>query len=238
MTLTSGPNHDVVPESDGVLRALAAVSCFAALDQGALERMARASVRRRYGAGQVVLLEGEPSRGLYVVEQGWLKMVKLNAAGREQTVRTIGPGEHFNEISVFAGTPNLATVVALEPATLWVVARAAVLDLLDGIPGLARTVIEALAHEVVEMIALVEDLSLRSVEGRLARLLTQQAEGSTVPRPRWATQTEIAARLGTVPDVLNRAMRRLSDMGLIKVSRRQIEILDPAGLEDLAIWGG
>jgi CRP/FNR family transcriptional regulator len=45
-------------------------------------------------------------------------------------------------------------------------------------------------------------------------------------RPAWLTQAELAARLGTVPDVLSRALRTLADAGLIRFDRRQITVLD------------
>jgi CRP/FNR family transcriptional regulator len=81
---------------------------------------------------------------------------------------------------------------------------------------------------------MVEDLSLRSVEARLARLLLEQAQGESVRRRRWATQAEMASRLGTVPDVVNRALRKLAEEGLIHVERHQIQILDQEGLKTVA----
>ncbi len=55
-----------------------------------------------------------------------------------------------------------------------------------------------------------------------------------VQRQRWATQAEMAARLGTVPDMVNRALRKLSEAGMINVERHQIQILDKEGLVDVA----
>ena len=60
------------------------------------------------------------------------------------------------------------------------------------------------------------------------------AEGEVVQRRRWATQADLAARLGTVPDVVNRALRKLAVAGLIHVERQQIRILDSAGLRVVA----
>ena len=45
----------------------------------------------------------------------------------------------------------------------------------------------------------------------------------------------VAARLGTVPDVAHRALHGLSREGLIKLERREIRILDRAGLESRAM---
>lgn len=217
--------------TDKAIKVLQTVPYFAELDATTLEAVGRAAIRREYDAGQMVFLEGDPCVGLYVVQDGWLKAIKLSPEGREQVLRFVAPGEVFNEISVFTGSPNLATVVALEPATVWTVQQETILQLIDQTPGLARTITQNLAGRVLNLLALVEDLSLRTVEERLVRMLLEQADEGILHRRRWATQAELASRLGTVPDVLNRALRRLAEEGLIQVKRHQIQILDRQGLE-------
>ena len=225
-------NNDGFSEkARGILKA---VSYFAKLDDAALASVERAAIRRDYDAEQVILIEGEPCAGLYIVESGWLKAVRIGLDGREQVLQTLKPGETFNAISVFTDAPNQATVAALEPSAVWMVRREVLLNLLEEHPPLARQVIQELAGKVQHLIRMVEDLSLRSVEARLARLLLEQAEGGSVQRRRWATQAEMASRLGTVPDVVNRALRKLSDGGLIHVERHQIQILDKEGLKTVA----
>lgn len=213
---------------------LQAVSYFSGLDAAALASVERAAFRRVYDAEQVILLEGEPSSGLYIVESGWLKVSKIGIDGREQILQTLGPGDVFNALSVFTDAPNQATVTGLETSAVWMVRREVLLSLMEERPSLARQVIQELAGRVQYLIQLVEDLSLRSVEARLARLLLEQAEGESVQRRRWATQAEMSSRLGTVPDVLNRALRKLAEKEMIRVERHQIQILDKEGLKSIA----
>jgi CRP/FNR family transcriptional regulator len=176
-------------------------------------------------------VEGEACAGLYLVQDGWLKIVKLSSDGREQILRVVGPGEVCNEVGVFACRPNPATSIALDAASVWIIEPETILRLIDEVPELARAVTQGLAERVLHLLSLVEDLSLRTVEARLARVLLERATKGTLHRYHWATQTEMAARLGTVPDVLSRVLRRLVDEGLIQVSRHQIQILDHDGLK-------
>jgi len=219
-----------VPPTDDLL---ASIPYFAGLDDLTRRSIARSAQARRYAAEQVVFLEGEPSAGLCVVASGWLKAIKLSHDGREHILDLLGPGDVFNAIGVFAADTNPATVIALEPAQVWMFPRELMRRLLETQPALAHAVIEDLAGRVLHLITMVEDLSLRTVEARLARLLLEQTASAitdTVPRQRWATQAEMASRLGTVPDVVNRALRSLSQAGCIHVERHQIQIIDRAAL--------
>jgi CRP/FNR family transcriptional regulator len=216
-------------------KALSALLYFAELDPATLKTVAQAAIQREYETGQVVFWAGEPCAGLYVVQGGWLKVVKLSSDGREQVLRIVSASETFNEVSVFTTAPNPATVVALEPSTVWIIQRKVMLRLLDQHPGMARCILQNLAEHVLYLVSLIEDLSLRTVEARLARHLLERATEGTLPRRRWATQAEMAARLGTVLEVLNRALQRLVAEGLIEVERHQIRIVDREGLETRAM---
>jgi CRP/FNR family transcriptional regulator len=214
--------------------ALAQVSYFANLDAELAELISQQMQYHEYAAGQIVFLEGEQHVALYIVDTGWLKAVKTSPDGREQVLHFIGPGEVFNAIGVFVADSNPATVIALEASFVWVIEQKNVIELFDQHPELGRFVIRELAGRVQRLIQMVEDLSLRSIEARLARYLLEQSEEELLMRPRWATQAEIANRLGTVPDVLNRALRILVRENLIRVERHQIQILDQAGLKSKA----
>lgn len=221
-------------KSSKAVEILSSIPYFAQLDTNTLESISHAALRRTFDAGQVVFLEGEPNSGLYAVQEGWLRSVKISTAGREQVIRFVGPGEMFNEIGVFASGLNQVTVEALEPSVVWIIPRETLLSLMDTHPSLCRLITQNLAERILHLISLVEDLSLRTVEERLARLLLEQSRGDLVNRRRWSTQAELAARLGTVPDVMNRALRSLSEEGLIQIERRQIHILDREGLQSRA----
>ncbi len=211
---------------------LAQVALFRDLEPSALEALAKGASRHAYGADEVVFSEGEVSQGLYIVETGWLKGSKLAGSGREQVLRYFGAGEAVNEVSLFVEITNPATLAALEPSHVWLVPRRAVLEIVDVQPKLLWPLTQALAKRLHYVVGLVEDLSLLPLDARVAKFVLEHAEEGVLERKRWATQAELAARLGTVPDVLHRVLRSLSEAGLIEVARQHILILDPAGLEE------
>jgi CRP/FNR family transcriptional regulator len=189
------------------------------------------AVPRHFQADQVIFLDGEPCKGLYVVQDGWIKTVKIHLSGREQIVRVVGPGEMFNIACLFLGSAtNLVTAIALEEATAWVIPRKTLEYALEECPHLIKIIARHLAAKVSSLITLVEDLSLRKVNARLARLLLEQSVDDEFNRAAWVTQAGLAARIGTVPDVINRALRSLADEGYIRVARDRIQILNRPGL--------
>lgn len=210
------------------------IPLFTGLDVVSLQNLAQFARWREYEAGEVVVLEGDAPVGLYYLQSGWLKAVKVSAAGREQILRFLEPGDTFNEIGVFANQPNPVTVIALETAVVWLLPRTALHQLMQERPAFAQHLLARMAERMLYLVALVSDLSLRPVTGRLARLLLAGAVADVLERPRWFTQAELAARLGTVPDVIQRALRELENEGLIQVERQHIRILDRAGLTAVA----
>lgn len=213
---------------------LATFALFRGLDEGILAILAADSRRRDYAPGEVVFTEGEPAEGLYVLESGWVRAVKTSEQGREQVLQFVGPGEAFNTVSIFTRGLSPATAVALEPSTAWLVPRETVLRLLRERPEFAQRVLENMAERMLHLVSLVADLSLRTVSGRLADLILSQAQDGVLNRPKWFTIAELAARLGTVPDVVQRAIGKFQSDGLLDVSRREIRVLDEAGLQQLA----
>jgi CRP/FNR family transcriptional regulator len=207
---------------------------FSELDADVMDAVERAAALHRYAAGETVFLQGDPCAGLYIVQVGWLKGIITSPAGREQIIRLLGPGDAFNEIGLLTDGKNLVTVQALEDSTLWIIERETMLRLMDEHPRLCRAITHNMAERVLHLMKLVEDLSLRTVKSRMARLLLENAVEGVINRRRWMTQTEMAARLGTVLDVVNRTLNSLENDELISVERHKIHILDCKLLEELA----
>ncbi len=203
---------------------------FAGLDGETLQELAKTAVWRQYDGGEIVVLEGEAAAGLYYLQYGWLKAVKISLGGREQILRLLEPGETFNEVGLFTNLPNPATAIALEAAGVWLIRREAIMQLIRQRPEFAQHVLNKMARRLLHLVSLVTDLSLRPVTGRLARLILEEAQDGVLQRPRWYTQSELAARLGTVPDVVQRALRTLEKEGLIEAQRRSIRIINREGL--------
>ncbi len=218
-----------------VSHVLSRLQNFADLPDEVQQTIAASATRRHFDAGQVIYVEGEPAESVYILESGWVKATRMTREGREQAMMFLRPVEVFGDIAVFTGTTYPGTVIALEDAEVWVIPAQTLLDLIPRHPSLAMAVIRHLGGRVLHYIGLVEDLSLRSVEARLANTLLRNAEVQDgqliVPRREWTTFDEMAVRLGTVRDVLSRALKSLEAEGLLRVEKQAIILLDAKRLE-------
>ena len=223
---------------NNLLKRLQTFEFLRGLDLPILEELAKSAAWKIYAPGSVVFWEGNIETNLFYLQYGWLKVIKTTPDGREQILRFLGPGEVFNEIGVFAKRPNPATAMALEETGIWLIPRHSLEQILFSHPHTALQLVENMADRFISLVALTADLSLRSVEARLAKNLIDQAKNGVIQRHRWSTLTELSAHLGTVPDVLSRAFRELTKAGLIEMDKQQIRILDQDKLAERAMIQG
>lgn len=222
-------NRFSVP-TDALLKRLKTFDFLRRLDIAPLARLAENATWKVYAPNAIIFWEGDVESNLFYLQYGLLKVLKSSPDGREQVLKFIEAGEIFNEVGVLAKRPNPATAVALEESGIWLIPRHALEEILLAHPQTAMQVIENMADKIIELVTLAADLSLKTVEARFAKLLLEQAEGNVIERRRWTNQTELASRLGTVPDVLSRVIRELTKAGLIEMDKQSIRILDRAGL--------
>jgi CRP/FNR family transcriptional regulator len=209
------------------------VPYFARLSDQELAMVAGGLVERRVQPGQIGFLEGEACAGLYLVVSGQAKIFRLSADGREQVLALLNPGDSCNEVPVVDGGPNPASFAGVTSTVAWVWTGEEMDRLRREIPDLNEVIIQGLAGRCRELVDKVHTLSFLSVAARLADFLLQQASGTAdLDRKRW-TQEEIAAHIGTVREMVGRALRNLEKDGLIRFDRHRIEIVDRAGLESL-----
>ncbi|RPI89051.1 MAG: Crp/Fnr family transcriptional regulator [Chloroflexi bacterium] len=222
-------------QTDILLKRLQTFEFLRGLDPESLALLAKSATWKVFPADAVVFWEGDLETNLYYLQYGSLKALKASPDGREQVLRFISAGEIFNEIGVLEKRPNPATAVALEESGIWLIPRQALEEIVWAHPQTALQIIENMADKIIGLVTLASDLSLKTVEARFAKLLLEQTDGDVIERRRWTNQTELAAHLGTVPDVLSRVVRELTKAGLIEMDRQQIRILDRKGLAERAM---
>jgi len=199
---------------------------FAHVAESTLSELARQAVHRTFAANEMIFLEGEPSAGLWIVENGRVKAYKLSPEGQEYILHILGPGDTFNDIAALDGAPNPVSTTAVTDVSAWVIATAVFSQALRADHEMALAVIQGLTERIRFAAGRMEDLALHSVTSRLAHFLLDQSENQSLNHPA-ITRTLIANHLATTPESISRSLRILEKAGAIRFDRHRIIITQP-----------
>lgn len=223
-----------------ILNHIARVPLFEGLPPQQIEDLAMIVTDQVFRKGETIFSEGEDGNGFYVVITGRVKIFKLSAEGKEQILHFFGPGEPFGEVPVFTGQHFPANAEALDESRVFFFPRKSFVDLIKRNPSLALNMLAVLSKRLRRFAALIDDLSLKEVPGRLAAYLlylSDQNKGSK-DLELTITKAQLASLLGTIPETLSRILGKLSSQGLIETDGRRIRILESEAVQNLAESGG
>lgn len=214
---------------------IAAIPLFEGLPHDNHQDLASIAIEKSFSRGETVFSEGQAGSGFYVVVTGRIKIFKLSAEGKEQILHVFGPGEPFGEVPVFEGRRFPAHAVALEDSLFVFFPRSSFVELIRKNPSLSLNMLGVLSRRLRRFAALVDDLSLKEVPGRLAAHLLYLSDSKAgAPEISLDLQKgQLAALLGTIPETLSRILTKMAKQRLIESEGSRIRILDRKTLEDI-----
>jgi CRP-like cAMP-binding protein len=205
---------------------------FQNLAEDVLADLARYSVVKRLKRNEILFLAGEPAKGLYVIASGAVRAFRTSPDGREQIIHVERAVTTIAEVPVFDDGNYPSTTAAEEPTTLYFLDKHHILQTAVHHPQLALAAVKLLASRLRRCAELVETLSLREVGQRLAQLLLEEARdhgiktNSGIRIKLRLTHNQLAARIGTVREVVTRTLTRLEEHGLVVHEGKNILIPD------------
>ena len=124
------------------------VPIFSGLDRRHLKNLSKLMVERRFGAGDVIMKEGDQAAGFFVITSGKVEVVRGAAGDRPEVLNTLGPGEFFGEMALFEGFPRSATVRVKEDAECLAMTRWDFRAELTSNAEIAFAVLETVVHRL------------------------------------------------------------------------------------------
>ena len=220
----------------GTLDFLRNLPLFRDLDLNQLEALAEATRELRLPAGMVVFRRGDPCDGMHVVALGRVKLSLLASAGAEKVVEILGPGQSFGVAVMLIGRPQNLYAETIADSLVLHIRTAAIAEIVQRNPDFARDMLMDLARRQCRLVADIEAYTMKSATERVTGfLLSSMAEhhsgaARTADVLLTASKSVLASRLNITREHFSRILHELSEAGLIHVSGRNIQILDPDGL--------
>ncbi len=225
----------------GAQEACKRIPFFSSLPQrGQEEIVAPLLQEERYRQDEYLFYEGDPAQGLFIVEEGQVKIIKHSPRGKDMILRLLGPGEMFGEVAAFDGGPSPASAQAFEDTTVFHLPQRDFLRLLHEYPSVALLVIEDLGRKLRDAHDLIRALTTDTVEKRIATVLLKLAEKLGRPEERGIrlkiqlSRQDLADMAGTTIETAIRVLSKFSKEQLLMKEGKYIIVLDRGALASLS----
>jgi CRP-like cAMP-binding protein len=223
---------------------LARAPLFADLEPTELRSLGAEARRRTYPKGDYICRQGDPGEALFVLIDGRVKVFVTSEEGDEMILATLQPPDVFGELALIDGGPRSASIQALEPATVLLLTRATLLDLVSREPAVSEVLLRSLGGLVRRMIEQAGDLVFLDLHGRVAKLLLRLVEdqgghrGEALFLDLRMTQSDLAAMVGGSRQSINQILHHFEHRGYLRLEGHKLIVSDLDALRQRAGWSG
>ena len=194
-------------------------------------------------AEQVIYFEDDAGENLYLVASGKVKLMRLGVSGREVLLDILQGGEYFGNLAIAEGWGYTETAIAQTDCCILQISAHNFEKILKLYPDVTIKVLQAIGQRLEDSQEIVKQLSVYSVEQRIAATLIriakklgeQKTMGILIQLP--FSRQDLAAMTGTTVETVSRVMSRFSTEGLISTGRKWVVLKDIDHLEEIAKEG-
>jgi CRP/FNR family transcriptional regulator len=171
------------------------------------------------------------------MQKGAINVHRVSAAGKEQVIYVFRPVESFAEAALASPGGYPADARAIADSIVLLIPKAGFVDLLRNRPDLALRMLGSMAQHLRVVVGLVDDLTLKDIETRLAHWLVKRCRAPLQDTPQTIqldrTKRVLAAEMGTTSETLSRTLAKFRERKLLRVTGQVITVTRPAALAKL-----
>ena len=215
------------------------VPLFDTLSDSEFQDIQHVFLIRNFRRNQVIFLEEDSGRYMYIVLAGKVKISKTTPAGKETVLAIHQQGDFFGEMSLLDGKTSPATVSAMEDCRIATVSAGDFQRYFMTNEKVVRQIIQVLCSRLRQVWAQIQSLSYSTAEARICGTLLQLSRKYGVPDHRGIiidlkiTHQELAGMVGTSRETVSRTVARLQQEGVLTVDGRRFVLLNPRALLNL-----
>lgn len=212
---------------------------FCNLTPAGLQRLAEITGSASYPKGATLFVEGQPSRGVFILCAGHVKLSTSSSDGKTLILRISEPGDLLGLPATISGRPYEVTADVVEPTQANFISRTDFLDFLRQHGEAAVRVAQELSETYQSAFAEMRTIGLSHSTGeKLARFLLEwsanhKAENGSVKFNLTLTHEEIAQMIGASRETVTRLFADFKKRNFLYVKGSNVTIKDKSGLERL-----
>ena len=204
---------------------------FPHLNEKDLDQVIKISQLIQLPPGGNLFHEGELVEHIHVVGHGLVRVYQAGPkGGRRLVLHMAAPPESIGEIAAMSERRFYpVTAEAAMPSVIVRVPLEQIARMMDERPRFTRALLRSISERQFDLLMLLRRVAFFEVQSRLAQYLLDQhaIHGSGFPLP---TNPEMAAILGTVPEIVSRTINRMHKQGWIRLEGRRVWIENEAVL--------
>lgn len=216
------------------------VSLFSSLNEEEMKEIKSLITRRKYKKGQIIFFEGDVSDKLYIVNSGKIKIYKYTKEGKEQILYVISEGGFIGDLSLLKKGKLEFNAEAIEDVNMCIITKDDFDKILMKNPQITIKMLENVYDRVVGLENLIQTLSTKDIEARIAGLLISFSKnfGNKVEdkiiinTP--LSREEMANYIGITRETISRKLTNMQDEGIIElVGNKKIIINNMESLQNM-----
>lgn len=206
---------------------------FGALADKTLQALLSDATVSHHERGEMLFMQGDAARWIFVVLDGWAKVYRMTAAGEEAVVGIFTRGQNFAEAAAFTAGIYPASGEAVTEVRLLKIPARRVFDMIAEKPEIGLAMLGSTSQHLHLLVRQIEQLKAHTGAQRVAEFLVSlspvRSGPCTIELP--YDKALLAGKLGMKPESLSRAFQRLRSCG-VSIKRETAIVRDIGRLVD------
>ena len=191
-----------------------------------IEILDKNAIERSFHAGEEIVRTGQYIKSTVLVLRGRIKIYRQNDEGSEFLIYYLGPGEAcaVSLICVLQSQTSEITAKAVEDTEVLMLPVQLMDELMIKFKSWSHFVIQTYRNRFDEMLTVIDNIAFKNMDERLEFYLKRSKtdSGKLILN---LTHQEIADDLNSSREVISRLLKKMEQLGKIKLNRNSIEII-------------
>lgn len=192
-----------------------------------LEILEQNAVERIYHPGDIIMRTGQYIKSTVLVLSGRIKIYRENEDGGEFLIYYLGPGEAcaVSLICALQSSTSEITAKAVEETEVLMLPVQLMDELMAKFRSWGHFVIQTYRNRYDEMLMVIDNIAFRNMDERLEFYL-ERCKNETAKTQLNLTHQQIADDLNSSREVISRLLKKMEQLGKIKLNRNSIELIN------------
>ncbi len=213
---------------------------FKGLNEKSMMELNKISSMKEISKDQHIYFASEPSKSIFFLKTGRVKIVKYSADGKENILTLISPGEIFGEMAYLEEEQRTDYAVTIEPSLICAINKIDLAGFINTNPSLNLKLTKLIGLKLRSFSERIEDLVFKDANQRIISFILRLAEksgkilgGQIFIKP-FLKHQDIGEITACSRQTVNYLLTDLRNKNIISFDRKKLIILKPDELKKLS----